>query len=264
MTHARVRDLHVHSAVFIEATDSIERAGQKMRENNTSALFVRNGDEVGIITGMNLVKAVVLKRIPIEAAVQSEAPHYEVVAVSPDDFVSMALLKMAKHNKRRVSIIDQGTYVGILDDIDLLSFLAGNSQLVAGRIDGANALSELAISAAGIEGQVRMLRRQGVNIEVVSEIVSDLNRHHFRKLFEMTATGDIRDKACLIVMGSEGRGEQTIRTDQDNGLILSEPIEAEELQAFRALFSQSQSFGFSPCPGNVLLSNPAWSKTLHD
>jgi CBS domain-containing protein len=264
MMTTRVRDLQVHPAVFIEATDSIELAGQKMREHNTNALFVRNGDRVGIITGMNLAKAVVLKRIPIEATVQSEA-HFNLVAVSPDDFVSMALLKMTKHNKHRVAVIDQGTYVGVLDDIDLLSFLAGNSQLVASGIDRAATLAELAVSAGAIEDQVRMLRRQGVNIEVVCEIVSDLNRHLFGKLFEMTAAADIRDKACVIVMGSEGRGEQTIRTDQDNGLILSQPIAEEELQAFRRLFSQSlERFGFPPCPGKVMLSNPVWSKTLDE
>ena len=67
-----------------------------------------------------------------------------------------------------------------------------------------------------------MLRRQGVKVEVVCEIVSDLNRHLFAKLFALTASPAIRDDGCLIVMGSEGRGEQTVRTDQDNGLILSD------------------------------------------
>jgi CBS domain-containing protein len=264
MMNARVRDLRLHPAVFIQATDSIERAGQRMREINSNALFVRDGERVGIITGMNLSKAVVLKRIPIEAPVQSEA-HFDVVAVASDDFVSMALLKMTKYNKRRVAVIENAAYVGILDDIDLLSFLAGNSQLVAGRIDKATAISDLAVAAGEIAGQVRMLRRQGVNIEVVCEIVSDLNRHLFAKLFEMTATPEIREKACLIVMGSEGRGEQTVRTDQDNGLILSGPTSEDELHAFRTRFSQSlASFGFPPCPGNVMLSNPVWSKTIQD
>jgi CBS domain-containing protein len=264
MMNARVRDLRLHPAVFIQATDSIERAGQRMREINSNALFVRDGERVGIITGMNLSKAVVLKRIPIEAPVQSEV-HFDVVAVASDDFVSMALLKMTKYNKRRVAVIENAAYVGILDDIDLLSFLAGNSQLVAGRIDKATAISELAVAAGEIAGQVRMLRRQGVNIEVVCEIVSDLNRHLFAKLFEMTATPEIREKACLIVMGSEGRGEQTVRTDQDNGLILSGPTSEDELHAFRTTFSQSlASFGFPPCPGNVMLSNPVWSKTIQD
>ena len=59
-----------------------------------------------------------------------------------------------------------------------------------------------------------------MKIEVVCEIVSDLNRRLHAKLFSLIAPTSIREHGCLIVMGSEGRGEQTFRTDQDNGLIL--------------------------------------------
>ena len=108
-----------------------------------------------------------------------------------------------------------------------------------------------------------MLRRQGVKIEVVSEIVSDLNRHLLAKLFRSRrAAIESRRQGCLIVMGSEGRGEQTLRTDQDNGLILSEPVPEADLDAFRADFTDAlESFGFPPCPGNVMVRNPMWSKT---
>ncbi len=264
LMHARVRDLSLHPAEFIEAADSIECAASKMRELKVNALFVRERERVGIITGMSLSKAVLLKRMPVEASVASET-RFNVVSVTPDDFVSMALLKMTKHNKRRVAVIENGDYIGILEDIDLLSFLAGNSQLVAARIDRAANVPELAVAARRIEGQTRMLRRQGVKVEVVCEIVSDLNRHLFAKLFAMTASSAIRDNGCLIVMGSEGRGEQAVRTDQDNGLILLTPAPEDELQAFRAAFTGAlTSFGFPPCPGGVMVVNPQWSKTIED
>ena len=62
--------------------------------------------------------------------------------------------------------------------------------------------------------QVRTLRRQGVKVEVIGEVVSDLNGRLFSRLFDMVAPDEIRAGGCLIVMGSEGRGEQTVRTDQ--------------------------------------------------
>ncbi|MGD1015442.1 MAG: putative nucleotidyltransferase substrate binding domain-containing protein [Roseiarcus sp.] len=261
---ARVRDLPLHRAVFVEAADSIERAARKMREVDAKALFVRDGERVGIITGTDLSNAAILKRLPIETTVAGET-QYNVVSVAPNDFVSMALLQMTKHNKRRVAVLDDGRYVGIVEDVDLLSFLAGNSQLVAARIDRASSVAELAVAAGGIEGQTRMLRRQGVKIEVVAEIVSDLNRRLLAKLFAVVASPAIHDRGCLIVMGSEGRGEQTFRTDQDNGLILSAPAPDDELQGFRVAFSGAlESFGFPPCPGNVMVVNPAWSKTIDD
>ena len=261
---ARVRDVFLHPAVFIEASDTIETAGHKMAEINSNALFVRDGDRVGIITGMNLSKAVVLQCQPIDAPVGPHT-HFDIVALSPNDFVYSALLMMTKHNKRRIAVEQEGQYIGILEDIDLLSFLGGSAQLIAGRIDRATSRGELASAAREIEGQVRMLRRQGLKVDVIAEIASDLNRRLMAKLFAMIAPDAIRSTSCLIVMGSEGRAEQTLRTDQDNGLILAQPVDPEILDAFRRDFTAAlEGFGFPPCPGNVMVRNPVWSKTFED
>ena len=262
LMRARVRDMSLYPASFIEADDTIETAGRRMRDVNTNAIFVRSGDQVGIITGMNLSKALVLDRMPLDAPV-GPITHFNVISLAPDDFIYSALILMTKTNKRRVAVHDGKSYVGILEDIELLSFLVGNTQMVAGRIDRAVAVPELITAARDIGEQVRLLRRQAVKVEAVAEIVSDLNRRLFAKLFELIAPPALRTGACLVVMGSEGRGEQTVRTDQDNALILAEPVDEAVLVAFRYDFTSAlESFGFTPCPGNVMVRNPLWSQTL--
>lgn len=262
LMRARVGDLVLQPAVFIAADDTIETAGHRMRDANTNAVFVRDGGRTGIVTGMNLSKAVILRRLPLESPVRP-VTHFDVVSLERDDFIFSALLLMTKHNKRRLAVRDGTGFVGILEDIDLLGFLAGNAQLVAGRIDRARGLDDLALAARETEEQVRVLRRQGVKIEVISEIVSDLNRRLFARTFEMLAPTAIQDAGCLIVMGSEGRGEQTMRTDQDNGLILRAPVEAADLDRFRTEFQKAlESYGFPPCPGQVMVVNPVWSRTI--
>ena len=264
LMRARIFELFLHPAAFIEAGDTIEAAGHMMREIGSNALFVRDGERIGIITGMNLSKAVVLRRQSIQTPVR-ELAHFDVVALRPDDFVSSALVLMTKLNKRRVAVHDGERFVGVLEDIDVLGFLAGSAQVVAGRIERASTQDDLATAARETTAQVRALRRQGVGVELIGEIVSDLNQRLFSRLFEMVAPAEFRTSGCLIVMGSEGRGEQTVRTDQDNGLILSEPVDKPTLDAFRTDFSGAlASFGFPPCPGNVMVSNPAWSKPLSD
>ena len=264
LMRARVSDMTVSPAAFSAADETIETAGHRMSEINTTALFVRDGDRTGIITGMNLSKAVVLNRLPIQAAVRA-ITHFDVISLSPDDFIYSALILMTKTNKRRVAVHDGTTYIGILEDIQLLGFLAGNAQLVAGRIDRAAGLPDLAIAAREIDQQVRLLRRQGVKVEVIAEIVSDLNRRLFAKVFDFVAPPVIRAGGCLVVMGSEGRGEQTVRTDQDNALILSEPVEEPVLETFRPDFTAAlESFGFEPCPGDVMVRNPVWSRSVAD
>jgi CBS domain-containing protein len=64
-------------------------------------------------------------------------------------------------------------------------------------------------------------------------------------------------------MGSEGRGEQTVRTDQDNALLLAEEVPAGDIAQFRETFSGTlDAFGFPLCPGNVMVRNPVWSQTV--
>ena len=258
---ARVSDLRWQPAETVPATASLEAAARRMSELDVKALLVIDGERTGLITKTDLADAAILSRLPLDAAVGPIA-QYKLISVEADDFVARALMQMTKHNKRRVVVRREGECVGILEDIDLLSFLAGNARLVAQRIDRATSLSELAAAASDIQGQTRLLRRQGVKIEIVSEIVSDLNRHLLAKTFRLIAPDSIARRGCLIVMGSEGRGEQTIRTDQDNGLILSEPVPDADLDKFRVDFTAAlERFGFPPCPGEVMVRNPLWSKT---
>jgi len=170
---------------------------------------------------------------------------------------------MTKHNKRRLAIRSNGDYVGFLEDIDILGLLAGNSQLIPGRIDRARNLDDLAGAARDIQGQVERLHRQGLKVDLIAEITSDLNRRLFRKLFEMVAPLAIRQDGCLLLMGSEGRGEQTVRTDQDNALLLAQEVPDVDLAQFREAFSGTlDRFGFPPCLGNVMVRNPVWSQTV--
>jgi CBS domain-containing protein len=69
--------------------------------------------------------------------------------------------------------------------------------------------------------------------------------------------------SCLIVMGSDGRGEQVLRADQDNGLMLRDGVAFPELDRVRTAFVETLSaFGYPPCDGKVMVDNPAWSQPL--
>ena len=183
---ARVSDLPHRPAIFLEATDTIAAAGARMKASNCYALFVRDGERVGIVTRTDLLNAAIVHGRPAASPV-GPLMHCPVVCVGAHDLLTSALLLMTKHNKRRVAVADNGQFIGVIEDIDLLSFLAGNSQLVAARIDRAASIGELARAAREIEPQIRTLRHQGVKIDVVCEIVSDLNRRLHAKLFSLAA-----------------------------------------------------------------------------
>jgi CBS domain-containing protein len=261
---AHVRDVRFRPAIFVDGGTSLHDAGQLMQDRNNNTLFVRDGDRVGIVTGANLAKAFVVDRKSLETPVR-EVGHFEVVSIGIDDFVFAAVIAMTRHSKRRLAIKANGEYVGVLEDIDILGLVAGNPQLIPGQIEQARAPAELKSCALDIQSQVERLHRQGARVEVIAEITSDLNRRLFAKLFDMIAPPSIREHGCLLVMGSEGRGEQTVRTDQDNGLLLARPVPEADLQAFRDAFTNAlESFGFPPCPGDVMVRNPRWSQPIDD
>ncbi len=257
----RVRDAMRHRAEFVDGSTTIAEAGVAMKEAGVNALFVRAPRGIGVVTGMNLAKAAVLRRLPLTTPV-ADVTHFTIVEIGADDLLLDALLAMTRHDKRRLAVRDGEEFVGFLEDIDLLGRFAGNSQLIPRRIDAARSVEELAEPARAIQDQVERLWRQGVKVEAIAEITSDLNRRLFVRLFDLVAPESIRDQGCLILMGSEGRAEQTVRTDQDNGILLGAEVPGDDLAAFREAFSGAlDRFGFPPCPGNVMVRNPIWSQT---
>ena len=261
---ARVREARLHPPTWIEGNATIKDAAVVMMQANNNALFVRDGGRVGVITGMNLAKAILLSGQSHDTLVQ-DVCHFDVISVDAEDFVFEALIKMTRHRKRRLAVRSEGEFVGMLEDIDILGLVAGNSQLIPGRIDRAHSVEDLIEPARDIQEQVDRLERQGVKVEVIAEITSDLNRALFAKLYDLIAPPSIKEAGCLVVMGSEGRGEQTVRTDQDNGLLLANPVPEDDLARFRKDFSGALSqFGFPPCPGNVMVTNPQWSQPIDD
>ena len=82
----------------------------------------------------------------------------------------------------------------------------------------------------------------------------------------MIAPPELVENSCLFVMGSEGRGEQLLKTDQDNALVLRDGyVPPADLQRIVTRFSDAlAAFGYPPCPGGIMLSRPEWCMTASD
>lgn len=260
---ARVRDAYVHPAVTVDAGETVRAAGREMRDRKVNALIVRNGTRRGIITGMNLAKALVLDEQPLTAPVGQFA-RFDLVTVRADEFLYNALIVMTRHSLRRVVVVDENDeIVGILDEIDLLSFLSSHSHLVSVQLERAQTLEEMKAVSARMDELVASLNAQGVKIQFIAELVTELNRKLVAKLFHHLASPEIAENVCLVVMGSEGRAEQILRTDQDNALIVRDGVDIPGLTDFCGYFAQGLiEFGYPPCPGNVMVTNPEWTQPL--
>ncbi len=259
---ARVRDAYIHPPLYIEAAASIVEAARLMKANKATSLLVRDGERVGIVTGIDMREAVILNRAPVEASVGPIA-SYDLITIEADDFLFEGLLSMTRHGIRRLVVRDGDQIAGVLEQVDLLSFLSSQSYIIGLQIDRASIQEELRTATRQLATLVQVLYGQGTKIRFVAQLVAELNRRIAAKLLAMVAPAELIANACLIVMGSEGRGDQVLRTDQDNGMILRDGFEHPDLESMAQAFTEGLiDLGYPPCPGNVMVSNPAWRRPL--
>lgn len=262
MLTARVRDAILRKPHFVDAdTDLVTLCGELAARGIADAL-VRDGDRLGIFTTTNLVQAV-LRDTPPAALKVREFTKFTPWSVGIEDDLYDAMMLMLRHRIHRVLVRDGDQVVAILSQLDLMGFLANQTHLISAEIARAASPAELARPAAQVEVLIRVLHEDGVRIEVIAGLVGRLNRQIFRRLWQMLAPQVLRDNSCLIVMGSEGRSEQIIRTDQDNALILRDDFSFDGLDRVTQAFSDALiSFGYPPCPGGIMLSRPLWCQSV--
>lgn len=134
---------------------------------------------------------------------------------------------------------------------------------VAARVDAASTIQELKDICDFIPAQANSLLESSQPVQTIAAQISAINKTVLRRLYDMVMPGGLRDHACLVVMGSDGRGEQILRADQDNALILREGADRElALKVAQDIDDILRVFGFPPCPGGMMLSNPEWTQTL--
>lgn len=263
---SKVSDIYLHNECIVSKDSSIRSALVKMKELNASVILVE--DEAafvfGIVTDTNLKERVLLAGVDINESIESIATH-GVKTIDKDDFLFNALLMMTHNSIKRVVVTQEGRVVGILEQLDLLSFFANHSHLVAMQIDKAKSIEDLKALQDNLKNIIIMLNSKGVKVRYITKLISVLNIKMYKKVFGMFVDEELQDKCSLIVMGSECREEQTLKTDQDNALIIDDTVDV-------TLFEKSMlninaallELGFPKCKGNVMVSNPFWRKPVRE
>jgi len=227
-------------------------------------MVVERGGEYGIVTDSDIKNMLAAGSIDLEAPIASIA-RFPMIVVDEEDFLFNVYLLLIQKNIKRVGVLREGELVGMLEQIDVLSFFANHSHLATVKIEKARNIDALREASLDYLNIVRKLYAQGVKARYIAKLISEINRKVFGRLFGMIVPEELQKDCALIVMGSEGRGEQIIRTDQDNGLIVRDGVDVAPYRPLMERFSETLiSFGYPPCPGNIMVSNPAWNKHESD
>ncbi|WP_026437032.1 putative nucleotidyltransferase substrate binding domain-containing protein [Acidovorax sp. JHL-9] len=266
LTLARVDQAFLRPAHTVDAATDIVAVVRLFQSQRTTSVLVTGlpGGALGIFTNTGLQRAILDGRPLAQLAVGALASS-PVVTMRPSDPLGDAMALMLRRRVHRLVVVqDDGQVRGILEALDLFSFLANHSHLITVQIEHAQDLPALAQAAAQITRLIAALYRGGTRIGLMARLVQQLNARLFERAWHMVAPADLVANSCLFVMGSEGRGEQLLKTDQDNGLVLRDGYTAPpDLDAICQRFSGVlASFGYPECPGRIMVSNPDWRGTV--
>jgi CBS domain-containing protein len=254
----RVGEAELAEAVIVPADTTIAEATRRMRDRRVNCVFVDTPHELGIATRTDVLDAIVLADRSLSDPVVQIAT-VPIVTCDSQAPLFQALVSMTRHRIERVAVTRHGQLVGTLGLAEVLSHYSSHSHIVGLRVARARTREELAEAAAGLTPLVRTLYATGAKMRHLGELVSALNARILARLYAITVPAELQDRMCMMVLGSEGRSEQILKTDQDNALILGEGVTDAEVEPYAmALFEGLVALGYPPCPGGVMVSNTEW------
>ena len=261
---AKVEDAFIQKPIYVDENETIHNTVTKLIDNKVQSMLVeRSVGEIGIVTDSDFVKKVIYNRMDLDTSV-SEIATFGLETISSTDFLFNAQLVMSKKKLKRLLVKNENEIIGTLDIVSLNSYFASHTHSTSSLIDNAVSIEELKDASSRFIKTIRTLYEKGVKVRYISKLVSQLNEKLFEKLFELTAPEELKNNSCLVIMGSEGRSEQILRTDQDNALILNDNLQLDksEVMEYTKKFTEYLvDFGYPLCDGNIMVSNPYWVKT---
>jgi CBS domain-containing protein len=266
---SRVSDAFIRPAHFVDADLDVVSVVKLFQMHNTSNVLVRDGSTVpprlGIFTRSSLQRAI-LEGTPLDRLPVGRMSQFSLITVPTSTQIGDALTLMLRHRVHRLVVTHDDEIVGLLESLDVFSFLANHSYLLTVQINLAQDLDALAQVALRVTRMVSLLLHGGSRVDHIANLVREINARLFERAWQMIAPPDLVANSCLFVMGSEGRGEQLLKTDQDNALVLRDGYAPPaDLQAIVTRFSDAlAAFGYPPCPGGVMLSRPEWCLNVSD
>jgi CBS domain-containing protein len=237
-----------------------------MHELNIGSMVVTDGDlaPLGIFTLRDVLDRVTLAGYGLDQPI-SGVMSRNVFTLPPQASAYEAALAMVRRGIRHILVVDRGRLSGLITEKDLFSLQRINMRQLAGAIREASSVESLVQFGADIRQLAHNMLVQGVAAEQLTHFIASLNDLLTQRIIDLELTGAGLDDVhmCWMALGSEGRFEQTLSTDQDNGIVFTatgdaDPVRARLLPFARRANEALAKCGFPLCKGNVMAGNPQW------
>jgi len=268
----RIESMEYRSIVQCLQHTPIFEAAKSMAINKVSCLFVTDdtGALVGYVTDIILRDRVIASRKnPNDELGSIMDPG--IVSVDAEAFVYEAALMMFRTKTRYLLIKKDNRPIGFLSRNKLLSEQAQSPLVFIQSVKSAISDDELKRKWESVPQFVNQLLQRGVNARIANQVITTIADTIAQKVIEnvIEELGEPPAKFVFMVLGSEGRKEQTFKTDQDNAIIYEDKANEhrEEVREYFLRFASSVSeklndIGFVFCTGGFMAQNPKWTHSL--
>jgi CBS domain-containing protein len=268
----RIESIQYRNIISCPASAPIYMVARTMFKNKVSCLFVKDdaGKIVGYVTDITIRDKVVANLSDANNPV-STIMDKPVVTINIHAFVYEAILMMFRTKVKYLLIEDNGEFVGFQSRNKLLSEQAQSPLVFIQSVKSATTVSELKKKWLKVPEIVTQLLERGVNAEIANQVITTVADTIAIKVIEgvIDEMGQPPAKFVFMVLGSEGRKEQTLKTDQDNAIIYEdkanehrEQVREYFLQFADTVSSRLNEIGFSFCEGGFMAKNTKWTHSL--
>lgn len=262
-----------HPPLILSPNQPINLVTKELKEKKIDAALVRldsadprlqqhpTQHPYAIVTRTNLLHSVMLEGYELNTPVGNVAT-FPVMHVNQGDFLFNAMVMMTRNRVKRLMVCNGNEAIGMLDMTQILSAFSTHSHVLSLSIARATTIDELVMASNRQRQLVNSLITNGIRTRFIMQLISAVNEQIIEKAFCLIIPPSFHDQCCLVVLGSEGRGEQILKTDQDNALILQDGFQWQENQTeLDELIHTLLRLGYPLCPGKVMVNNPQWVRS---
>ncbi len=254
-------------------TTTAQEAAAKMAERRIGSVFVQSedGQLLGIVTDKDLRTKLVAQGLGCDTPVESimSAP---VKSISSGALCFDALFTMLKHHIHHLAVERNEKPFGVLTSHDIMTVQGDSPIFLFREIAAQTKIEGLYSIPKAFSAVVGRLMSQGVKASHLNRIITVLNDQILGRILDLLIMeiGPPPVAFCWLVMGSEGRKEQTFSTDQDNAIIFEDTGKEADDEAAGSYFLELAEkavhhlakCGYRLCKGDMMASNPSWTQSL--
>lgn len=263
-----LRELVRSAPVTCDGNTALEVALRRMHEARVGSIVIIDSDQrpTGILTRHDVLDRVTLAGRLLSDPIRTVMTP-DPVTLPADAPVHEAALLIAARGIRHVPLVDNGKLAGVVTERDLFAMQRVSVRSIHRQIVQADDVDALEQAGRDIRVLARTLFSQGVSAAQLTQLIATLNDTLSRRVITVVQRDhDLSDmRWCWLSFGSEGRQEQTVSTDQDNGLLFvaNGHTDAKAAQLRLLPFATQVNellgrCGFPLCKGGIMAGNPRW------